>query len=88
MYFTGKNYYIKVKFNLQEVAPYIIDCFIDSSCQSNFLRKNVIPSFYWKTMENMAISINSEVVHLFGEAENLPLEINGYKFELSLQGLK
>ena len=36
----------------------------------------------------MAISINSEVVHLFREAENLHLEMNGYKFELSLQGLK
>jgi hypothetical protein len=41
--FGGTKFYMKITFCPPETKPYEVDCLVDSGCQLNLLRKNVIP---------------------------------------------
>ena len=60
--FTSPKYFIKIKFCASKLKYYEIDCMIDSGCQMNLVKGNVIPSFYWEKTNKHGLAIEGTPV--------------------------
>jgi hypothetical protein len=81
--FGGTKFYMKITFCPPETKPYEVDCLVDSGCQLNLLRKNVIPEFYWERPTMTGKAIDGSEVPIQGQVENFPLKIGKQSFKLS-----
>ena len=60
---------------------------IDSGCQMNLEKGNVIPSFYWEKANEHDVDIEGTHVQLKGRVPDFPISIGGIKEVLHLNRL-